>query len=331
MVKVVRDAGGPIEAIEAVNSALASPAGGRLTLVSQTPVMIADVSGATTIFYTPYVNDLIAIFIGSWTMRKFPELANITTNSVVGRAGPAVVVANSMYDLFVWDDAGTLRLTRGPLWTSDTTRGVGAGTTELVRVDGVWLNARTITNGPAAQRGTYVGTVRSDAGAAIDWELGGYGVAGGDPGFLYVWNAYNRVDVAVETADSTNSWTYAVVGVWRSANASNAMRVSWIQGLAEEAVYAEYLGMASEGFGSVPYSGIGFDSTTVKCGFTGIMFIGGAGTGIHQAQGRYKEVALGFHFFQAIELNNGFGVATFWGDAGIPLILQSGLVVWGKF
>jgi hypothetical protein len=306
--------------------------GGRLTLATMTPVMIADVSNATTIFYTPYIHNRIPIRTsGFWQTKVFPELSNITTNSAVGKAGPAAVAANANYDLFVWNDAGTLRLTRGPLWTSDTARGVGAGTTELVRVDGIWMNAVAITNGPAAQRGTYVGTVRSDAGAAIDWELGGYGVAGGDPGFLYVWNCYNRVDVAVEVADATNSWTYAVIGVWRSANASDSNRVSWIQGLAEEAVYAEYLGMASSGFGAVPYSGIGFDSTTVKCGFTGLFFIGGVGSGLGQMQGRYKEVALGFHFFQAIELNNGVGAATFWGDAGIPLIFQTGLVVWGQF
>jgi len=331
MVKVVRDAGGPVEMSEAVAVSAAVVPGGRLTLATMTPVMIADVLNALTIFYTPYLNDLISVFGGSsWTMMKFSELSNITTNSVVGRAGPAAVVANSNYDLFVWNDGGILRLTRGPLWTSDTTRGVGAGTTELVRVEGVWLNAAAITNGPAAQRGTYVGTVRSDAGAAIDWELGGTG-AGGDPGFLHVWNCYNRVVVEVLVRDSTNSWTYAVIGVWRAANASTLNRVSYIVGLAEEWIDAEYHGIGSGGFGAVAYSGVGFDSAVLKSGITALFFIGGVGSGIGQMQGRDSENALGFHFFQAIELNNGFGAATFWGDAGIPLILQSGFVVRGKF
>jgi hypothetical protein len=264
-------------------------------------------------------------------MKLFAELSNITTNSAVGSAGPAVVAANSNYDLFVWNDAGTLRLTRGPLWTSGTARGAGAGTTELVRVNGIWLNAVAITNGPAAQRGTYVGTVRSDSASTIDWELGGTAV-GGDPGFLYVWNAYNRVDVEVIVSEDTNSWTYAVIGVWRSANASDSMRVSYIVGLAEDWLDAEYHALANSGFGTVPYGGIGFDSTTVKSGVTSLFFIGGAGTGLGEMNPRDSKNVLGFHFFQALELNNGAAsTATFWGDAGIPLILQTGLVVRGKF
>lgn len=302
--------------------------GGRPTLATLTPVMIADVSGATTIFYTPYIHDRVPIYDGThWTMRQFAELSNITTNSAVGKAGPAAVVADSNYDLFVWDDAGTLRLTRGPLWTSDTARGAGAGTTELVRVNGIWMNAVAITNGPAAQRGTYIGSVRSDAGATIDWELGGSAV-GGDPGFLYVWSAYNRVDVEVMVTDSTAFWDYAVFAVWRSANASDSNRVSYIVGLAEDAIKASHernaIGIAP-GLG-VPYIGVGFDSKVAKTGTA--EFNAGVHTPLH---GRTSAVVLGAHFFQALELNNGNpGVARIYGII-VAATQQGGLFVGGRF
>jgi hypothetical protein len=300
--------------------------GGRLTLATLTPVMIADVSNATTIFYTPYLHDRVTIYDGaSWTMMQFAELSNITTNAAVGSAGPAAVVANSNYDLFVWNDAGTLRLTRGPLWTSATARGVGAGTTELVRVNGIWMNAVAITNGPAAQRGTYVGTVRSDAGAAIDWELGGDAV-GGDPAFLYVWNAYNRVDVDVMVVDSTAFWDYLVLATWRSANASTSNRVSYIIGLSEDSIRATHDRCAAPLAGGVPYIGVGFDSTTVVNGLTEF------NTALVGLTARTSSVAIGAHFFQALELNNGGGGSTarFYGIVVVG-IARHGLYATGKF
>ena len=140
---------------------------GRLTLQAATPVMTTTQSAKTTIFYTPYVGDQIGLYNGTAMVpTTFTELNNVTTASSTGKAGPAAVAASSVYDLFVWSNAGTPTLTRGPAWTNDTTRSAG---TALVRVAGIYLNNAAITNGPAASRGTYVGTVRSNASAQIDW------------------------------------------------------------------------------------------------------------------------------------------------------------------
>ena len=50
--------------------------------------------------------------------------------------------------------------------TSRPVSGTGSGTSELQRVQGFWTNKQAITNGPGANLGTYVGTIRTD-GAAV--------------------------------------------------------------------------------------------------------------------------------------------------------------------
>ncbi len=136
--------------------------------------MTSDQSGKTTIYYTPYNGNQVVIY--DWMnmlSTSFSELSNITTNSSTGNAGPAAVAANSNYDLFVWNNSGTVMLTRGPAWSSDAARGTGAGTTELQCINGILTNKVAITNGPGANLGTYVGTVRSDGSSQINWLLGG--------------------------------------------------------------------------------------------------------------------------------------------------------------
>lgn len=211
---------------------------GRLTLTSATPVLGANVTSATTIYYALYAGNQIPIYDGAsaFVMTPFAELSNATAQSSTGKAGPAAVANNSNYDLFVWSDSGTLRLTRGPLWTSDTARGTGAGTSELQRINGFWTNKVAITNGPGANLGTYVGTVRSNGSAAISMEPILAAASGGSDPILGVWNAYNRRAINAQNRDSAN-WTYATA-TWRRLDNSLANRIRYIDGLAESAVKA---------------------------------------------------------------------------------------------
>ena len=301
--------------------------GGRLTPESLTPVLTIDKLSFTETFWTPYLTDILSLYNGiSWKERQFTELSNITTNSVTGNAGPAAVVANSNYDLFVWEDAaGDLFLTRGPVWTSDILRSAG---TALVVVEGTELNAVSITNGPAAQRGLYVGSIRSGAGAVLFWKFGGKAV-GGSSGYFNVWNRYNRIWFSAESRESTVSWTYAGgAGIWRAINNALNNRVSYIVGLAEDEVEALYHSHVNVGPGGVPYVGVGLDSVLVRWGSS--TFHATAGFGNIHGMARVNQ--LGFHFLQAIEFNNAAGgLPIFYGDIGIPLIAQNGLFFRGKF
>jgi hypothetical protein len=287
-------------AIAAIVGAAFVPAG-RLTLTSGVPVLSSGVSGAGTVYYTPYAGGYVPLYDGSkYVPKAFTELSNVLANSSTGKAGPAAGAVSSNYDLFVWDDAGTIRLTRGPAWTSATARGTGAGTTELVKTGGFWLNAQAITNGPAASRGTYVGTIRTNSGAAtVDFSFGG-SAAGGTAAGLNVWNCYNRVAVTATVQNSTASWTYNS-GTPRQPNASSAMRVSFVSGLAEESFNASYacLGYAT-GTNDACLIGVMYDVTNAFSGASGYCARGS----VSSAFASYGQAALGYHFVAAGEACN---------------------------
>jgi hypothetical protein len=308
-------------------------ASGRLTLTSATPVLTASVTGAGTVYFTPYKGNRIPLYGGStFSQTVFTELSNVLANSATGKAGPAAAGNNQNLDLFVWSDSGTIRLTRGPAWSSDTARGSGAGTTELDFVLGVYVNKVAITNGPSAGYGTYVGTIRTDGSAQANWQPGG-AASGGTAALLNVWNAYNRVDVTAAVYDSTASWNYTTA-TWRSADNSAGNRVSWVQGLQEDPVSAEYICTFYNITAAVTaLTGVNLDSTSATPGGTIGYAFSGAGGDVKEPIARNATQSLGFHYFQAMEISTASGTSTWYGKgAGLDANAQlSGLYARGRF
>lgn len=308
-------------AVAAAGSGAATPGPpqGRLTLQSAIPVMTTTQSAKTSIYYTPYVGAMIPIFDGTkFGMTVFTEISVATTDTT---KNPAAIGASKVNDWFVWNDAGTLRLTHGPDWTNDTARSAG---TVLNYIFGFWTNSVAITNGPATNRGTYVGTTRSNASSTLDWIYGGL-AAGGTAGFFGVANAYNQVEVRTLVSDSTDSWTYGTAA-WRASNAAGTgsglnMRVSYLDPFGTATVAARNYGYISHASGFA-VGGIGVDTTTAFSGTTATV---GAGIGT-PACAEYAGVpGLGFHFVQAIEYATAGAAGTFRGDNGTPAFLQTGL------
>lgn len=291
--------------------------GGRLTLATGTPVMTTDQTAKTTVYFTPYNGDVIPIYDGTRMVPTvFTELSQATTDST---KSPAAVANNSNYDLFVWNDAGTLRCTRGPAWSSDTVRGTGAGTTELEMVKGVYLNKNAITNGPAANRGTYVGTVRSNGSSQIDWKLGS-SAAGGGEAFLGVWNMYNRVTVATMVQDTTDSWTYQS-GTWRSMNNSSTNRVSFVAGLSEDGFSARNSVLAQlTATSDQIVIAFGLNSTSALAANSNIGNCTSTASANSQPNAFYSGVMpLGFNYLQCIERCTAtVNPVTVYGDASSP-------------
>lgn len=280
---------------------------GRLSLVTATPVMTSTTSGATTVYYTPCIGQLCPVYDGSqFNMTDLGgELSQATTDST---KSPAACAASKNYDVFIWSDSGTLRATRGPAWSSDTTRGTGAGTTELQMLKGIQTNKNAITNGPGANLGTYVGTIRTNGSSTVDWQLGTIASTGG-PAILSVWNCYNRVFVSTLVGDSTLSWTLSSNSV-RAANASNNMRVTYISGLAEDAYSASY-GVESGG-STNGSAGVGYNSTSAFSG--GYAYSQGTNNSISLRGNEFVTTSLGLNFFQALEGNNSTTANTFYGQ-----------------
>lgn len=289
-----------------------SPAQGRLTLASGMPVMNSGQLGKTTIYYTPYLGNQIQITTNgtSFSTLTFAELSNATTASATGNAGPAAVTANKNYDLFVWSNSGSPVLTRGPAWTSDTARGTGAGTSELQQIAGIWTNKVAISNGPAANRGTYVGTVRSNGASQIDWNPTPNPAVGGGNAVLGVFNAYNRVGVSSSSYDSTATWSTSGVA-WRAMNNSNANRISYVDGLGEIAAYSSLALFSSSS--TVHASGINRNSTTATPPFMSAVWNVSATATV---SGTFQPL-LGFHYLQAVEADSGGAGTTQYGT-GAP-------------
>lgn len=231
--------------------------GGRLTLTTGLSVTTADVAGATTIRYTPHMHDRIKLYDGTrWKWYTFTEMSQATTDAT---KSPAATAATKTYDMFGWDDAATLRCTRGPLWDtgggSNTARGTGAGSTELEFFGGRWVNKFAITNGPAARRGLYVGSIATDASNQVN----------DTAAKRHVGNAYNRVPRPVFRSDPAVSWTYNT-SAFRQANANAANQIEVLLGMPIEPVKCSIFTTASSSgaVGVIAHVGIGVDSTTVN-------------------------------------------------------------------
>lgn len=252
---------------------------GRLTPTSVTPIISSDAIGATSLFYTPHVGNIIPIYNGSsFVPTVFTEL----TLSLV-----ASHTANTIYDVFVFNNSGVLVLVTGPAWTTSTAgsgaRGTGAGTTQLSRINGFLVNSVQITarNGAttytvAANQATYVGSIYTDATAGqVTCHL-----SFGQNRKFGIWNAYNRVPIFLQAGDATASWTANTV--LRASNntpaaySSTAFNVgsgtgcnggASFTGLAEPEVTATFSqNVTPGGSGSLQ---IGINSVTVGTGMAG--------------------------------------------------------------
>jgi hypothetical protein len=288
------------------------PPQGRLTLQAGSPVLTTTAAGQTILYYYPYVGNRCPIYDGSsFTMTSIGNtgMSAATTDTTTN---PAAIGASKVNDWFVWNDAGIIRLSHGPDWTSDTTRSAG---TALGMVNGIYLNNASITNGPAAQRGTYVGTTRSNASSTLDWK---YGTAANPPGesWFGVWNAYNRANVAAFCGDTTSNWTSTNVTP-HAANAAGSasgltFRASFITGLSEDSslgIYSTHSALNTSTGGTI---GIGYDSTSV---FSTSGSAQASSTTLQSAV--TAEIALtpaiGWHFMQALEAATIAGTAAFYG------------------
>ena len=304
---------------------------GRLTITSDTPALSSDTTAQTTVYYSPYLGNRISIPTASgWSSGTFTELSQTLADAT---KSPAAAGVSSVYDLFVWSDSGTIRCTRGPAWSTTTSRGTGAGTTELQRVNGVYVNKVAITNGPGANLGIYVGTIgtsSSGANGQLNVMFAPAAAAGGTANRVDIWNAYNRIQFRSIVRDSTDTWAYTTA-TWRSANNSTSNRVTIVRGLDEGAIEASACGLASNSTGAVVRSGIGIDSTSAVSHFPGSLRISNAAFGNMIGPARYGGLpGIGSHFVQWLEHSDAAGTTNWYGDNGTTTD-QAGLIVSGYY
>lgn len=289
---------------------------GRLTLTTLVPVLTSTVTGATTVYYTPYEGNMVPIYDGTnMVPTAVAEVSQLTTDTT---KSPAACAASSVYDIFVWNDSGTLRATRGPAWTNSTTRSAG---TALTRVNGILLNNATITNGPAASRGTYVGTIATNGSSTVDWIYGITGASGGGAGVFNVFNQYNRVSVSSSVGDTSTGYTYTTA-TWRQARGTAVMQISYVQGdtvdsenkIATFTSCGNTVGTAFVGWG------VGIDSTTASSGVIGFCDFNNSTSGTGPSTASWSgNPGIGTHVISANEIGGTSGTMNFAGGSITPM------------
>jgi hypothetical protein len=291
--------------VQAVLTAAITPPQGRLTLQNTIPVMISTVTSSANLFYIPYVGNLIPIYNGTkFIMTPFSALTALLSDTT---KNPAAIGNNKVNDWFVWNDGGVIRLGHATDWTNTTTRSAG---TALAMVNGILTNNLAITNGPAANRGTYVGTTISNGTATIDWI---YGATGSPPtaAFFGLWNCYNRVKVSNQFGDNSGSWSYGGTSP-EFVNVTGKVVANYVSGLAEDTFTAMYTSCSQPASGGVAVIGIGYDTVA----FVGLAAYGsGVAGGFSTNTGIFSSTSVGLHNMAALEASNSAGqVQNFYGS-----------------
>jgi hypothetical protein len=266
---------------------------GRLTLTTGEPITTTDITNAGTIYFTPFKGNSVSLYNGAtWDSYDFTEIS---------LAVPAV--ATQVYDVFLYDNAGTLTL-EAVAWTSDTARA-----TALALQDGVYVKTGALGN-------RYLGTFRTIAASQVS----------DSNRFRHLWNYYNRVKKTMVATDGTDSWTYTTA-TWRQARASTSNQLDLVIGVSEDPVESTVLGIwANTNISTNAHVSIGLDSTTVPTanikGFQTEAIANGTNT---TEAYWFGYTGIGRHTLVWLEYSSAVGTNTFFGDAGVPTLAQSGI------
>lgn len=266
--------------------------GGRLTLTSGTPVTTSDVTGATSVYYTPYLHNVIVLWDGSdWVPVTFSEQT----------LALGTVTSGLPYDVFGYLSSGALAVEK-LAWTNGTTRA-----TAVTLQDG-----RYCKSGDKAR--LYLGTFYTTSTTQTeDSDLK-----------RFVWNMYNRVPRRLRVNETTNNWTYAAA-TWRSANNSTSNRVQVMCGLASMIDLLLAVMILPAGSGAAEVS-IGEDSTSAPVSdIISSAFVSTTAINYFSAAARLvKNASVGFHYYQWIERSDA-GTNTFYGDDSTNSTYRGGM------
>lgn len=243
------------------------PCEGRLTLETGVPISTSDQADKTTLYFTPFNGNQIALHDGAstWTTLTFTELS-----LAVG-----AFTASKPYDIWIYDSGGTAVMD-STVWTDGSNRA-----TALAFQDGVYVKS-----GDSTRR--YVGTIYIDSGQKVQ----------NTSSKRYVYNYYNRNLVQLIGYNTTNSWTYTTT-TWRESNAGTGqVRGQFIVGITTNVQMAGYFTFSNTN-GSNGSMALEFDGTT---GTSPVMPIYKSSSGFSDGSNAGAfQLAAGFHYATTIE------------------------------
>ncbi|MGM4929701.1 hypothetical protein [Tardiphaga sp. 619_E2_N8_5] len=262
---------------------------GRLTLTTGTPVTTSDVTGATSVYFTPFNGDMIALWNGTnWVPTQFTE----TTLSLSGLA------ANTNFDVWGRLNAGVLALDT-TAWTNDTTRATALAT----------QNGIDVKSGDATRR--LLGTFRT---------TGMIGQTADTSAFRFLSNRYNEVPRPMKVLEAASSWSYST-STYRQANANTANQLDFLHCVPRMAAAEVIFAMSNTTTFGTLAGGIGVDSTTADSSTTRGQAVNPTTSGVFTAKANYAGyIAAGRHILTWLEAStpNG-GTMTEYGTPSVAL------------
>ena len=295
--------------------------GGRLSLTSGVAVQTADVVAGTHVYYVPYIHDQLPVIGLALAGQVDLALDSVTPSQASGK----------LYDLFLFNNSGTIVLGTGAAWTNLTTRNQAIDQTTVA---GIWTNTGTITLtydatphtvSCTAGKGLYVGTMYASANGQCTCQFNPAAAAGGSNTIIGLFNAYNRIKGSASSEDSTASWTYASA-TWRKANNNQLNRISWLDGLGVLFTTALYATDCQLGTSSAGNYGTNINATTGAPNFIGSL--NGGAVVADDVLTNFPAIdhfapVLGYNFAQAMEQTGaGAGTTTFFGGGFTEQIIQ---------
>lgn len=213
---------------------IAALAQGRLTLETNVPVSSTDQLAATTLYYTPYEGDVIALYD---TVETRWDAFTFTQRSL----SLSGLTANTNYDVFLFNNSGTLTL-QAVAW-SNSAAGGGTRANALSQLNGIWVKD--------SDKRRYLGTIRI---------TGTTGQCEDSVVRRFVWNAQNQVDRELAIGDSSGNYVYASATI-RPARGTTNVRIEVLSGL-QNSIINTITGVSSQTTTSNLNFGLGLNSTT---------------------------------------------------------------------
>lgn len=248
---------------------------GRLTLESGVPVSTSDQTSKTSVYFTPYNGNRISVYDGTrWNFYSFSELT----------LALGTITSGKQYDIFIYDNSGTLTLELSAAWTNDTTRADA-----LALQDGIYCKSGALTRRHLGTIRTTSTTTTEDSGGGSTTQVGGK---------RFCWNRYNQVRRSLSVIDTTDSWTCSST-TYRQANGASGNKVEFINGDVVDVACDVILSCYMSNNGPKIQVAVGVDSTTVASGLHGE----GLGNAITLSlSGSYRGfLAAGYHYLAWLE------------------------------
>lgn len=339
---------------------------GRLTLTSGTPVTTANVTAASTLYFTPFNGNRISLYDGTsaWTLNSFSE----TSLSLSG------LIKGTLYDILGYLSGGTFTLeavawkkvtaTNSP--TSGSSKTINISDTSTLAV-GMEVSVKDGSNSEVAVITAVVAntsiTVASLASSytlpdiygfqtratALTTQNGVYVKSGATArrylGTIrittttgqtedslsrrYVWNLYNRERRALYCYDATDLWSYTLAA-YQPANGNTTPgtgRFGFVQGLELSPFHVENYQTVDNTSSGQTKIGVGINNTTTDNSHAGQW---ASGSGEKACSAIYEGyIGIGHYYIQRLEYSQAAGTTYWRGDnGGTPPGQSAGMIGW---